>query len=91
MSYAISVIGTIDGIKRTIEEHSARLTDQSKRELDDVKPALFSILDQNVGSYSGTERVFAFDANGHASIDANGVKTYGNGTVSLKELGSLAK
>jgi hypothetical protein len=78
MSFSVTLSGTPDEIKTKLAEHSEILTDQSKTEFDDVKPALETILDQNVGG--GRLRLFA---NGHASF-RDGVKTSGVCVVDVK-------
>lgn len=83
MSFGVSYIGTPAGIKKALEIESERLADQSKAEFDAVKPALETILDQQVGN-----GVIHLVANGHAVI-ANGAKTYGSCTVEVKPLGGI--
>jgi hypothetical protein len=85
MSFSVSFIGKPDAIKRKLAEESARLTSQSKAEFDAVKPALETILDQQVGN-----GVVQLDANGHASF-TDGVKTHGTCNVSVKTLGQIAE
>jgi hypothetical protein len=85
MSFSITVIGKPDAIKRKLAEESARLTAQSKIEFDAVKPALETILDQQVGNTA-----VLLNANGHASF-TDGVKTSGQCTVEVKTLGQLAE
>ena len=81
MSFSVSYIGKPDAIKRKLVEESARLKDQSKAEFDAVKPALDTILDQQVGNGP-----IHLSANGHASF-TNGEKTCGNCTVEVKSIG----
>src|SRR2546423_13126359 len=83
MSFSVQYIGKPDAIKRKLEDESARLTGQSKTEFDAVKPALDTILDQQVGN-----GVIHLSANGHASF-ADGVKTYGNCQVEVKVLNAF--
>lgn len=85
MSFSISLIGKPEAIKRKLEEESQRLTDQSKEEFDAVKPALETILDQQVAN-----GVIHLTANGHATF-ADGVKTYGSCGVEVKTLGQLVE
>jgi hypothetical protein len=85
MSFSVTFIGKPDAIKRKLEEESARLTDQSKAEFDALKPALDTILDQQVGNGA-----VQLHANGHATF-ANGVKTYGNCNVDVKSIGQIAE
>lgn len=80
MSFSVTFIGKPDAIKRKLAEESARLTDQSKIEFDAVKPALDTILDQQVGN-----GVVHLNANGHASF-TDGVKTYGNCQIEVRAL-----
>ncbi len=97
MSWSVSYIGKPDAIKRKLAEESARLKDHSKLEFDAVKPALETILDQQVGN-----GLIHLNANGHANFerrtikaDSEGtptetelVKTYGNCNVDVKSLGA---
>ena len=85
MSFSVTFVGKPEAIKRKLDEESARLTDQSKAEFDAIKPALETILDQQVGG-----NAIHLSANGHASF-ANGVKTYGACQVEVKSIGSLAE
>jgi hypothetical protein len=85
LSFSITVIGKPDAIKRKLAEESARLKDQSKTEFDAVRPALETILDQQVGN-----GVVSLSANGHASF-SDGLKTYGNCSVEVKTLGMIAE
>lgn len=100
MSFSVSIIGKPEAIKRRLIDESARLTGQSKTEFDAVKPALDTILDQQVGN-----GVVQLNANGHATFaqqmatadtpvsDGNIalVKTYGNCNVEIKVLGQIAE
>ncbi len=83
MSFGVSFIGNPEAIKRKLDETSASLTGQSKEEFDAVKPALDTLLDQQVGN-----GVIQLNANGHASF-TDGAKTYGNCTVEVKPLGGV--
>jgi hypothetical protein len=83
MSFSVSYIGKPEAIKRKLQEESNRLTGQSKTEFDTVRPALDTVLDQQVAN-----GVIMLSANGHANFDKDGVKTYGNCNVDVKSLGS---
>ena len=85
MSFSVTFVGKPDAIKRKLAEESARLTDQSKAEFDAVKPALDTILDQQVGNGA-----VHLSANGHASF-TNGVKTRGSCSVTVSTLGEIAE
>ena len=85
MSFSVRFVGKPEAIKRKLEEESNRLTDQSKAEFDAVKPALETILDQQIGG-----NVVSLNANGYATF-ASGVKTFGNCHVEVKQLGQLAE
>ena len=85
MSFSVHFVGKPEAIKRKLEAESLRLTDTSKAEFDAVKPALETILDQQVGG-----NVVSLSANGHASF-ASGIKTFGNCQVEVKQLGQLAE
>lgn len=85
MSFGVSFVGKPEAIKRKLEEHSGQLSGQSKEEFDAVRPALETVLDQNVGN-----GVVLLNANGHASF-VNGQKTYGNCTCEVRVLGQIAE
>lgn len=85
MSFSITLVGKPEAIKRKLAEESGRLTDQSKVEFDAVRPALETLLDQQVG-----HGAVHLSANGHASF-RDGVKTSGQCTVELKTLGQIAE
>ena len=82
MSFSVSYIGKPVAIKDKLAEESERLTGQSKEEFDAVRPAIETILDQQVGN-----GVIHVKANGHAQF-ADGVKTYGNCSVDVNPLGA---
>lgn len=86
MSFSVSIIGKPDAIKRRLAAESERLSGQSKTEFDAVKPALETILDQQVGN-----GVVHLSANGHASVLPDGTKTYGSCSVDVKVLGQIAE
>jgi len=85
VSFSVSFIGKPDAIKRKLDEESARLTSQSKAEFDAIKPALETILDQQVGNGA-----VSVSANGHA-VFKDGVKTSGQCNVDVKMLGQIAE
>jgi hypothetical protein len=86
MSFSVTFVGKPEAIKRKLAEHSTVLSGQSKSEFDAVRPALETILDQNVGN-----GVVRLDANGHASFDQAGTKTYGYCAASVSVLGQIAE
>lgn len=90
MSFSVSVVGSVEGIKKRLSEESARLTDASKQEFDAIKPALETLLDQQVSRDDQPKAAFQLDASGHAYFE-NGVKKYGRASVVLKEIGVLAE
>ena len=85
MSWSIHVIGKPEAIKRRLDEESERLTGQSKEEFDAVKPALATIMDQQVGN-----GVVKLSANGHATF-TDGAKTYGQCNVQVETIGQLVE
>jgi hypothetical protein len=85
MSWSINVIGKPEAVKRALARQSEQLTGQSKEEFDAAKPAIETLLDQNIEN-----GVVQLDANGHASL-ADGAKTYGTCSVSLKTLGQIVE
>lgn len=89
MSFSVSFVGKPDALKRALAAESERLTGQSKEEFDAVKPAIETILDQNV-NLGGDPSVFRVDANGHANFK-DGVKQYGNCVVNVQRVGILVE
>lgn len=85
MSFSVVFVGKPEAIKRKLDEESARLTDNSKAEFDAVKPALETILDQQIGGHA-----VSLSASGHA-IFAGGAKTYGTCHVEVRTLGQLVE
>ena len=85
MSFSVTLIGKPEEIKRKLAEESERLSGQSKTEFDAIKPALETLLDQQVGN-----GVVSVHANGHATFIGE-TKTYGNCSVELKTLGQIAE
>jgi len=85
MSFSVYLIGKPEAIKRKLAEQSESLTGQSKAEFDAVKPALETILDQQVGN-----GVVQLNAHGHACFVGE-EKTYGNCGVEVRALGQLAE
>lgn len=95
MSFSVSFIGKPDAIRRKLAEHSEQLSGQSKEEFDTVRPALETVLDQNVGN-----GIVLLNANGHATFsDPNATpsvptprrKTYGQCSVEVRTLGQIAE
>jgi hypothetical protein len=84
MSFSINRIGTPDAIKRSLDKLSGELTGLNKQEFDAIKPALETILDQQVAN-----GVIHLDAGGHSSFSANGAKTFGTCSVTIKAPGAL--
>jgi hypothetical protein len=78
MSFSVTVTGTVEEIKAKLQEECSKLTAQSLSEFEAVKPALETILDQNVG-----QQRLSLEANGHAAFDGN-TKTSGQCSVSIK-------
>lgn len=89
MSFSVSIVGKPEAIKRALANESERLTGQSKEEFDAVKPAIETILDQNM-NLGGDPSVFRVDANGHANF-SGGVKQYGNCSVKVERIGVLVE
>lgn len=86
MSFSVTYVGKPEAIKRALAQTSERLSGQSKNEFDAVKPALETILDQQVGN--GAVKLAA---HGHASFDGDGQKTYGSCGVEVTPIGILAE
>lgn len=72
MSFSVTFIGKPEAIKKKLDEEGAKLSGQSKDEFDAARQALNIILDQNVGN-----NVLRLHANGHATVNSEGTKTYG--------------
>lgn len=89
MSFSVSFIGKPDAIKNALAKESDRLTGQSKEEFDAVKPAIETIVDQNVTGV-GDQAVLHVEANGHANF-TDGVKQYGSCQVKVSRIGVLAE
>ena len=89
MSFSVSFVGRPDAIKRELENESQRLTGASKEEFDAIRPALEAVIDQNVAA-SGPSPALHVEANGHASF-VDGIKTFGQCSVGVKRLGSIAE
>lgn len=89
MSFSVSFIGKPDAIKNALAKESDRLTGQSKEEFDAVKPAIETILDQNM-NLGGDPSAFHVEANGHANF-TDGVKQYGNCSVKVSRVGILVE
>lgn len=85
MSFSVSYIGTVRGLKAQLAKHSNELYDQSKAEFDAVLPAMNAILEQNVSS---SPVVLQLEASGHASFD-KGEKVYGSCSVNVRPLGYM--
>lgn len=83
MSFSFCYIGRPDAVKRKLDDFCELLKGDSKVEFEAVKPAINTIIDQNVND--GIINVRAF---GHASF-TNGVKTFGTCTVEVKQLEGL--
>lgn len=100
MSWGIAIIGRPEAVKRRLAEYAVTLVGQSKEEFEAVKPALDTLLDQNVANGA-----VLLEASGHASfaaptstVDAAGtpvvvpgLKVFGNCQVSLKVIGQFAE
>lgn len=95
MSFSVTFVGKPGAIARKLAEHSGQLTGQSKEEFDTVRPALETILAQNVGN-----GVLRLDANGHATfsdpnatptVPSERTKTYGQCSVQVSVLGQIAE
>lgn len=87
MSWSIQLIGKPEKINEKLEEQSKYLSGQSKQEFDEAKLHLQSLVSQCVG-----ENVLVrLNASGHATIQPDGTKTYGQVSVVLEPLyGELA-
>ncbi len=84
MSFAINVVGTPEGLKRALAEYSERQTEPSKTEFDAVKPAIETVIDQNV-PFEGHQVLLHVEASGHASF-VDGVKKYGTARINVRQL-----
>jgi len=84
MSWSMNCIGTAAAIKAELARQSAQLTGQSKVEFDEAKPAIETILSQNVGQGPA---LLSFEGNGHANF-TDGVRTYGTCSIKVTPLSS---
>ena len=80
MSWSFSAVGKPDAALRSLDTQNTGLTDQSKREWDEAKPALKALVGANVGNVA-----VKVSANGHASF-TNGVKTSGQCSCVIESL-----
>ena len=64
MSWSFQAVGKVDAVKRQINTLSRGLTDQSKTEWEEVKPAIFALISANMDHLA--VRVVA---SGHASFE----------------------
>ena len=90
MSWSINVIGKPDAIKRALARQSETLTGESKREFDEARPAIETLLDQNMSAEGACPYAICLDANGHGS-SREGKKLYGACSVSIKTLGQMVE
>lgn len=82
MSWSISYIGTSEKICAALDEYETTLSDQSLQEFQEVKDSLKILVNGNVGKIN---EVIQLTASGHATF-TNGIKSYGNLTVSLSSI-----
>lgn len=96
MSWSVQGVGKPEALKRLLQKNSEQLTGQSKEEFDQARPHLEALIDLNT---SGTYWPFAMKlvASGSASFskaigeEGPGVKTWGNCSVELTNIGPLAE
>ena len=86
MSFSVTYVGKPEAIKNKLADYTHQLSGQSRNEFESVKPALDTILDQNVGNGA-----VVLNASGHASFNAEGEKTSGQCSVSVSTIGILAE
>ena len=89
MSFSVSFTGKPEAIKRKLDEVSAGLSGLNKEEFDAIKPALQTILDQEIAN-----GLIRLDASGHSTFGTElgvtgRVKQYGNCSVSVSPLGAV--
>jgi hypothetical protein len=84
MSFSVSYVGSVEGIKKNLAAQQEIMTGPSKTEFDAVLPALHILLDQNVGDHA-----IHLSANGHGNYDSHNQKTYGTVNVEIRNLGKL--
>lgn len=80
MSWSFSAVGKPEAVLRELERQNQGLTDQSKIEWEEAKPALAALIGANVGNVA-----VKVSANGHASF-ADGQKTHGQCSVTIDSL-----
>jgi hypothetical protein len=90
MSFSVSIVGKADAIKRRLVKECENLSGQSREELEAVRPALETILDQNVNDETRYVSVLHLEAHGHAEF-RDGVKVQGQCTVNVRSIGPLAE
>lgn len=76
MSWSVRFIGKPENVIEALDKFSETQSGQSKQEFDEAKPALQTLVRQQVG------QLVDLEASGHATF-TDGVKTYGNCTVRM--------
>lgn len=80
MSWSFAAVGKPEAVRKAIETANTGLTDQSKAEWEEAKPALLALVSANVGNVA-----VKVNANGHASF-SNGAKTQGQCSCVIESL-----
>jgi hypothetical protein len=80
MSWSVQFIGKPENVVAALDKHSESLTGQSKQEFDEAKPALATIVQQNVGG-----PLVHVEANGHATF-SDGTKTFASCSVKVSPI-----
>jgi hypothetical protein len=85
VSWSVSFIGTPKAVVKALEGYALHWaeTDQSRKEYEAAKPHLIGLVEQNVAIVGA----IVLHANGHASVNAAGEKTYGTCYVNLATQG----
>ena len=86
MSWSITLIGTPEKISVALQEHSKKLTGDSKEEFDQALPNLLGLVGMN--HTTGEKFYLKLQASGHAytSVDQS---SYGTCSVSIEYVGAI--
>ena len=81
MSWNVNVIGRPDKVAEALDKYRNDLKGQSRFEYEEALPHLKGLVEQNVSE----DYLVKVEASGHASLDADGKKTFGICHVSIKQ------
>ena len=82
MSWTFNGVGKPESVARAIDKAMESYSGQSLKEFEQAAPQLKALVELN----TGPGLLVNVEASGHASFDANGVKTYGICMVKIGQL-----